>query len=214
MPKNSNQKVKKASMEKKVSKGKKKVATKVSTKVEEPVVAAVEPVVAAVEPVVTTESSEDNLTPYSQEFSDILGALDSTLVTVRLLKARVSKLEKQVHREHKLQLKKNKGRRRRPVDPNAQPSGFQKPGPVSDELRSFLGLGKEELIARTAVTKRINEYCKANNLQNPADKRQINPDTKLKKLLRVGKGQELTFFNLQTYMKVHFPNKEGVYPTA
>ena len=25
---------------------------------------------------------------------------------------------------------------------------------------------------------------------------------------------DLTFFNLQKFMKVHFPNKEGVYPTA
>jgi hypothetical protein len=33
----------------------------------------------------------------------------------------------------------------------------------------------------------------------------------LKKLLRLKKGDELTFFNLQKYMKVHYPNKDGVY---
>jgi len=39
-------------------------------------------------------------------------------------------------------------------------------------------------------------------------------DKTLMALLRLNKGDELTFFNLQKYMKVHFPNKEGVYPTA
>ena len=49
-----------------------------------------------------------------------------------------------------------KGRVKRVKDPNAPPSGFAKPGPVSDELRKFLSLGKDELIARTDVTKKIN----------------------------------------------------------
>ena len=39
-------------------------------------------------------------------------------------------------------------------------------------------------------------------------------DKPLRDLLRLKKTDELTFFNLQKYMKVHFPNKEGVYPTA
>ena len=73
---------------------------------------------------------------------------------------------------------------------------------------------KDELISRTDVTKRIHEYCKAKDLQNPADKRQIKPDASLRKLLKMNKDDDLTFFNLQKFMKVHFPNKEGVYPTA
>ena len=34
------------------------------------------------------------------------------------------------------------------------------------------------------------------------------------KLLRLKKGDEVSFFNLQKYMKVHFPNKDGVFPSA
>ena len=97
-----------------------------------------------------------------------------------------------------------KGRVRRVVDPNKPPSGFAKPGPVSDELRKFLGLGKDELIARTEVTKRITAYCKEHNLQMEEDKRNINADANLKKLLRLGKDDKLTFFNLQKFMKVHY----------
>ena len=102
-----------------------------------------------------------------------------------------------------------KGRVKRVVDPNKPPSGFAKPGPISDELAKFLGLQKGEEIARTEVTKRITAYCKEHNLQKQEDKRQINADTSLKKLLRLNKGDELTFFNLQKYMKVHYPKKEN-----
>jgi chromatin remodeling complex protein RSC6 len=200
----------------KKEKVKKMVEKKVSTSVKkveapEPAQAPVPDPVPQVDPV-DVVSKEQTDTPYTDEFSEVLTELDNALNIIRLLKTRVQKLEKQVHRDHKMNAKKLRGKRRRPVDPNAQPSGFAKPGPVSDELREFLGLGKEELIARTAVTKRINDYCKAHDLQNEADKRKINPDASLRKLLRMSKSDDLTFFNLQTYMKVHFPNKEGIYP--
>ena len=211
--KNSNQKkaVKKTS-EKKVKKvvDKKVVKSTPSKKVEvpEPVE---DPPPQVVDPV-DVVNNEVSDTPYTSEFGEVLSELDNALNTIRLLKSRVQKLEKQVHRDCKMNAKKLRGKRRRPVDPNAQPSGFAKPGPVSDELRSFLDLGKDDLIARTAVTKRINDYCKKHKLQNESDKRKINPDAPLRKLLKMSKNDDLTFFNLQTYMKVHFPNKDGVYP--
>ena len=195
--KKSGEKTKKV-VEKKVSKSAPKIE----------MVAPVVPVVPA--DVVTAEVSD---TPYAEDFGILISELDTALTTIRSLKSRLQKLEKQVHRDHKITSKKLRGKRRRPVDPNAQPSGFAKPGPVSDELKAFLALGPDELIARTAVTKRINAYCKEHSLQNEADKRKISADPALRKLLRMGKTDELTFFNLQTYMKVHFPNKEGVYPT-
>ncbi len=177
----------------------------------------VEPVQETPAPVapVTTEAPVVNDTPYLEEFSSVVSELDSAMTTIRNLKARLQKLEKQVHRDTKALNKKANGKRaRKPRDPNAPKSGFAKEGPVSDEMRKFLGMKKDELISRTDVTKRIHEYCKSKNLQDPADKRQIKPDASLRKLLKMGKGDDLTFFNLQKYMKVHFPNKEGVYPTA
>ena len=60
----------------------------------------------------------------------------------------------------------------------------------------------------------VDDYCKEHKLQKEEDKRVLIPDATLSKLLRLKKGDELTFFNLQKYMKVHFPNKEGVFPTA
>ena len=111
----------------------------------------------------------------------------------------------------RVQVLNMKGKTKRVVDPNKPPSGFAKPGKVSDELRSFLGLGKDELIARTEVTKRITKYCQDNKLQKAEDRRTIHVDAPLRKLLRLQKGDQLTFFNLQKFMKVHYPNKDGVF---
>ena len=173
------------------------------------------PVQEPVTPPVTTEAPVVNDTPYLEEFTAVVSELDNALTTIRNLKTRLQKLEKLVHRETKALNKKANGKRaRKPRDPNAPKSGFAKEGPVSDEMRKFLGLKKDELISRTDVTKRIHEYCKSKNLQDPADKRQIKPDASLRKLLKMSKDDDLTFFNLQKFMKVHFPNKEGVYPTA
>lgn len=164
-------------------------------------------------PVVSTSVDTVSVTPYLDEFSSLVTELDSAVTLIKSLKSRVVKLEKQVHRDSKVMAKKLRGRKNRVRDPNAPKSGFAKDGPVSSDMSKFLGLSKGELISRTDVTKRIHTYCKTHNLQNPEDKRKITPDSSLKKLLNIQKGDELTFFNLQKYMKVHFPNKEGVYPT-
>ena len=195
-------------------KAKKASKAKVS-KVEAPVeVPAEVPAEVPVHEDIVAPAPEVSDTPYSEQFSELMTMADTFLTMARAFKSQALKLEKQVHRDHKQLQKRVKGKRKRQTDPDAPPTGFAKPGPVSDELRSFLNLGKDELIARTAVTQAINAYCKAHDLQNAADKRKILPDGPMRKLLKINKGDELTFFNLQTYLKVHFPNKEGVFPTA
>ena len=197
----------------KQTKASKKVVDEVveKEKVTEPPVAAVpapgEVVDSPVDVVV-----EDPFTEISVEFASLVEQLKAVQNTIRDLSIFASKLERRVTKEGRLLAKRAQGKKKRRVS-NGEPSGFSKPGPVSDDLRKFLGLGKDELIARTDVTRRLTEYCRKYNLQDQSDKRKLLPDAKLKKLLNVGSGDELTFFNLQKYMKVHFPNKEGVYPT-
>jgi chromatin remodeling complex protein RSC6 len=182
-----------------------------STKKVEPVVA---PVVA---PVVETQVVDSPVEPvepeenYDAEFNEVKETLKSALELIKTLSSSVNTLEKRVARDRKVMNKKMKGRVKRVVDPNKPPSGFAKPGPVSAELSKFLKLGKDDLIARTEVTKRITKYCQEHDLQKKEDKRTIHPDKTLRDLLRLKKGDELTFFNLQKYMKVHYPNKDGVY---
>ena len=198
-------------MPKKVnSKPKAKKASKKSVKtVVEPAPApAPEPVVVepVVEPVVEAPTEFD----YSVEISELQGELKNVLNTIKGLVSHVSKLEKRINRDRKVVEKKLKTKPRRA---STGLNGFSKPGPVSDELRAFLSMGKDDLIARTEVTKKITTYCQENGLQKESDKRVILADKALSKLLRIPKGEDLTYFNLQKYMKVHFPNKDGVYPT-
>jgi chromatin remodeling complex protein RSC6 len=59
-------------------------------------------------------------------------------------------------------------------------------------------------IARTEVTKSLIEYIKENKLENKTNSKIIIPDDKLKFLLGIEDGQELTYFNIQKYMTKHF----------
>jgi len=121
---------------------------------------------------------------------------------VNLLKTEYRVLEKKMIREvkaaNKITAKKalRKG--------NRAPSGFVKPTKISNELAKFLGKSEGVEMARTEVTSEINSYIRANNLQDKNNGRKINPDKKLATLLKIGKSDELTYFNLQRYMSHHF----------
>ena len=59
-------------------------------------------------------------------------------------------------------------------------------------------------MARTEVTREINAYIREHKLQDKDNGRKIIPDKKLTGLLKIKKGEELTYFNLQKYMSPHF----------
>ena len=193
------------------NKSSKSSKNKKSVKKVEPVV---EPVVEPepiVEPVVDTPSvSSVEEFDYTSEFTTLREGLRDAVTLVKSLTTQLNALEKRATRDRKV-VQKRLSKKPRRVSTGL--NGFSKPGPVSDDLRAFLKLGNEDLIARTEVTKRITAYCQEHKLQKKDDRRIIVPDKHLNKLLNVPKGENLTYFNLQKYMKVHFPNKEGVYPT-
>jgi len=85
-----------------------------------------------------------------------------------------------------------------------RPSGFVTPTRISDELAKFLNVPVGTMMARTQVSKLINGYIRVNHLQDANNGRVINVDTKLRKLLNVNPTDEVTYFNLQKYMKRHF----------
>jgi chromatin remodeling complex protein RSC6 len=83
-------------------------------------------------------------------------------------------------------------------------NAFLKLRPISDELASFMGLPAKSQRSQTDVTKFVSNYVKTHNCFDPNFKRRIIPDAKLSKLLRVRDGQEVTYLNLQSFLKVHF----------
>jgi chromatin remodeling complex protein RSC6 len=83
-------------------------------------------------------------------------------------------------------------------------NAFLKVRPISDELATFMGLPSKSLKSQTDVTKFISGYVKSHNCFDPTFKRRILPDAKLAKLLRVTDKNEVTYLNLQSFLKVHF----------
>ncbi|KAG5535665.1 hypothetical protein RHGRI_023431 [Rhododendron griersonianum] len=83
-------------------------------------------------------------------------------------------------------------------------SGFLKPTPLSDALVKFLGTG-ESALPRSAVVKRIWEYIKQNDLQDPSDKRIIISDEKLRELFDV---DTFNGFTVSKLLNVHFIKTE------
>lgn len=83
-------------------------------------------------------------------------------------------------------------------------NAFLKVRPLSDELATFMGLPSKSMKSQTDVTKFISGYVKSHNCFDPTFKRRILPDAKLAKLLRVTDKDEVTYLNLQSFLKVHF----------
>jgi len=76
--------------------------------------------------------------------------------------------------------------------------------PLTDELAAFMGLKSGEKRSQTEVTKFISGYVKEHNCFDPNFKRRILPNSALAKLLRVSDKDEVTYLNLQSFLKVHF----------
>jgi len=142
-------------------------------------------------------------------FNSVLQDLNTLTQQCKVLTTRVKDLQRQVNRDHK-ELAKKGGKKKSNDGQKRAPSGFAKPSRISTELAKFLNVNQEDKLARTEVTKMITSYVKEHNLQNPANKKIIVPDAKLKKILKSG-NEEVSFFNLQKFMKVHYLKDE---PTA
>ena len=181
---------------------------KTSTKKVKAVPDVVEPLVI---PVVTTSDAVLEVvvavdSSVSAKMAEIGSDIQQVVSLLALLKGKHKALEKTVTRELKAAQKSSSRKSKR--SGNRQPSGFVKPTKISEELATFLQkpLGTE--MARTAVSKEINQYIRTNSLQDKANGRKINPDAKLTQLLKLEPTDELTYFNLQRYMKGHFIKAE------
>ena len=137
------------------------------------------------------------------EFSDFMSKLTQLSTLISSLKTEFRALEKRASRELKTATKASQKRAKR-KNTNRAPSGFVKPTLISSELASFLGKTAGTEMARTEVTREINAYIRANQLQDKSNGRRIIADAKLSSLLKLAAGEELTYFNLQRYMSPHF----------
>ena len=149
------------------------------------------------------EVAEAEVVPQlTQDFTEFMSKLQQVTQLMSSLRTEFRTLEKKANRELKAAQKANAKRKRKAG--NRSPSGFVKPTLISNELATFLSKPVGTEMARTEVTREINTYIRANNLQDKSNGRKINADTKLSKLLKLKSDDELTYFNLQKYMSPHF----------
>jgi chromatin remodeling complex protein RSC6 len=81
--------------------------------------------------------------------------------------------------------------------PAAKTNALQQPMTPSAELSAVVGAGP---IPRAQVVSKVWEYIKSKNLQNPANKREILADDKLKKVF--GK-DKVTMFEMNKHLAAH-----------
>jgi chromatin remodeling complex protein RSC6 len=137
----------------------------------------------------------------------VIKDLETLMETSKSLSARM----KVFHREALKSSKKKSRKVDVEVDPDAPKpiASINKPVVISNELCEFLGFPLDTEHSRNEVTTTINKYVKENELQDPTNKRYIRLEgspaaEKLKILLR-NPDQPLTFFNIQRYLKPHYP---------
>ena len=145
------------------------------------------------------------------KFDLLIKDFTSLMDTTKSLSARMKVLQKEVNKSAR-----GKRTRKAPVDvdPDApkRVSALQKPVSISNELCKFLGFEPDTEHSRQEVTANINAYIKTHNLQDPENRRFILLDgsteaSNLKVLLREP-DQPVTFFNIQRYLKPHYPMSE------
>jgi hypothetical protein len=158
-------------------------------------------------PVVTAQPvAADAVVAEEKSWQEELKLVQDQLAAIRDFAATAlaasKRLERRANRDVK-DAKKNRRKQRAPLADGEErkPSIFQIPVPISDELSVFLGGGKGNQMSRSQVTKAISAYVKENGLN---DKHKITTNPALRKLLNVKEGDELTIFNMQTYLQPHY----------
>ena len=155
-------------------------------------------------------SVEEPVPTTFEKFDLLIKDFNALMETTKSLSARMKVLQKEVNKTSRSK------RSRKSPDPNQdapkRPSALQKPVAISNELCKFLGFDVDTEHSRQEVTAAINNYIKTNELQDPSNRRFIllegsDAASRLKTLLR-DPDQPVTFFNIQRYLKPHYPLSE------
>ena len=92
-----------------------------------------------------------------------------------------------------------------------EPSGFISPIEIPANLAGLMKVTHKMMLPRTVVTKHIISFIKENHLESKTNGRNFDltdPSNSnasmLKKLFNIERGDEVTYFNLQSYLKPHF----------
>jgi chromatin remodeling complex protein RSC6 len=148
-------------------------------------------------------NAEEEAANLLEAFEGIVNSLTVIKTQISTVQQKMKVLEKSVKKQIK-GLNKEVTKKKNKNKSNRQPSGFAKPTKVTKELCEFMNKDEGTEIARTDVTRALVSYIKQNKLEDATNSKIISPDDKLKELLGLQDGSELTYFNIQKYMNKHF----------
>ena len=155
-----------------------------------------------------TESSDVILASLAEKLKALSTELSTRVREATKSVADAIKATKREAREIKKKKKKNPAdmtpEERKTWEARRANNAFLIQRPLTDELCSFMGLKSGEKRSQTEVTKFISGYVKQHSCFDPTFKRRILPNAALAKLLRVSDKDEVTYLNLQSFLKVHF----------
>ena len=151
----------------------------------------------------TTEPKDPQAQKRLDEFKETYDTLTEALASITAqtvaVKKQMAKLQKLFTKEQALLERATKKKAR-----NKTLSGFAKPGYISKELCAFLNKPEHTELARTDVTKYLTKYIEDHKLQDNENRRVIKPNKALARLLAASDDDQITYFNLQSYMKRHY----------
>jgi chromatin remodeling complex protein RSC6 len=180
----------------------------VAAKVEVVVPTTAAPAVPAVAAATPAQSSEQLLATLTEQLKAL-----STEFTAKVREAVKATQEaaKQAKKEQRDSKKKRKispeemtPEQRKAWEARRANNAFLVERALSPELCQFMGISVGSKRSQTQVTKYISDYVKSHNCFDPNFKRRIIPNAALAKLLRVDDKTEVTYLNLQRFLKVHF----------
>ena len=169
-------------------------------------VVAVEPVVVP-EPVIVVDDKVKDEVVVSED-ENVIQLLVDKIASLSTIIKEIQTAIKPVVKEHERQRKIIERIQKKRDNARKSPSGFAKPNKISNELCDFIDVPHGTEKSRTEITRHINAYVKEHNLNKPTNRRVILPDEKLKSILKINEGEEVTFFILQRLISHHFPPKQ------
>lgn len=153
-----------------------------------------------------TEATEDAAEKkIEQRLDDTIQELKDYKAMVRgMCNAFIDQLQDAKREIRQLRRTQKKPRQQKDSKVPKKKSTFEIPITISDELCDFLEKPHGSKMSRNQVTHNIQKYCSSNGLM---EGRVIKPDRKMKKILQgvpKNKTFELTWLNLQSYIKHHY----------
>jgi hypothetical protein len=188
----------------------KKAPRKAVAKAEVTVPTVAAPVAAPVETAApTTQEAGDRLTASLEKLRTTHTAYSSELKEIvkealAAVKAAQREIKDARRRKRTKKVEDMTAEERKAYEARRANNAFLKPRALSNELSHFMGLSNGSQRSQTEVTKFVSAYIKQHNCFDPSNKRRIIPDAALAKLLKVTDKDQVTYLNLQSYLKAHF----------